>query len=196
MGYYTYYSLSYNIPDSCDPEIEEKINKRFVEILEPDMTEEDRARYYADKEGRFYNAIDIALQEEMKWYESDADMRQLSNEFPEVEFTLDGEGEESGDIWRAYYKGGKSQYTDAHVSFDPPEIFNATPSQLEHIDKFCRDLAAQWKRYPDYRFFQMMCNIFGDCGIDPFYINDSKAADYVQAHFDNLLDSKTNEYDR
>lgn len=40
------------------------------------------------------------------------------------------------------------------------------------IDKFCSDLATEWKKYPDFRFGQMMLNIFGEMfanGRDPFF---------------------------
>ena len=42
-----------------------------------------------------------------KWYDYDADMCQLSALFPDVLFTLTGEGEEKGDIWRNWYREGK-----------------------------------------------------------------------------------------
>lgn len=41
-----------------------------------------------------------------KWYDFDKDMILLSSRFPEVLFELRGQGEESGDIWLNYYKGG------------------------------------------------------------------------------------------
>lgn len=43
----------------------------------------------------------------IKWYDHHTDMLAHSAKFPDVTFTLSGEGEESGDIWRARYLGGK-----------------------------------------------------------------------------------------
>lgn len=43
----------------------------------------------------------------IKWYDHHADMMVHSAKYPEVTFTLSGEGEESGDIWRVRYLGGK-----------------------------------------------------------------------------------------
>jgi len=42
-----------------------------------------------------------------KWYEHDSDMKELSKQFPEVLFTLTGEGEDTGDVWRTWYRGGE-----------------------------------------------------------------------------------------
>jgi hypothetical protein len=50
-----------------------------------------------------------------KWYEHEEDMRKLSALFPDVLFTLSGEGEESGDIWKMYVKGGKSHSVSAEI---------------------------------------------------------------------------------
>lgn len=49
------------------------------------------------------------FEEPVKWYEHRKDMVKLSTEFPGVRFTLSGEGEEAGDVWKEYYLGGKYQ---------------------------------------------------------------------------------------
>ena len=48
-------------------------------------------------------------------------MISISKKFPEVLFTLSGEGEESGDIWMKYFKNGKVQNanTKVTISHDP-----------------------------------------------------------------------------
>jgi hypothetical protein len=53
-----------------------------------------------------------------KWYDWEKDMRLLSASFPNVLFTLEGNGEENVDIWIAYFKGGKSQICKAKITFD------------------------------------------------------------------------------
>ena len=52
-----------------------------------------------------------------KWYDHDDDMIGLSNLYPDVLFILEGNGEESDDIWITYYKGGKHQYCPASIIF-------------------------------------------------------------------------------
>jgi hypothetical protein len=42
----------------------------------------------------------------IKWYDHHTDMMVHSAKYPDVTFTLVGEGEESGDFWLARYLGG------------------------------------------------------------------------------------------
>ncbi|MCY8191473.1 hypothetical protein MOC62_07625 [Bacillus spizizenii] len=55
---------------------------------------------------------------EMKWYDHEDDMKDISKDFPEALFTLNGDGEESGDVWRKYFKNGKMQTCRARIVFD------------------------------------------------------------------------------
>ena len=60
-----------------------------------------------------------------KWYSWKDDMTRLSFMFPKVLFTLSGHGEDQGDIWRAYFLGGKNQVEQARVvidGFDPGKL--------------------------------------------------------------------------
>jgi len=54
----------------------------------------------------------------IKWYDYQDDMKNISSQFPNVLFTLRGEGEENGDIWVAYFKNGKVQQSKAKITFD------------------------------------------------------------------------------
>lgn len=54
----------------------------------------------------------------IKWYDSIEDLTEVSKAFPDVLLQVDGEGEESGDIWRTYYKGGKSQCANAKIVYE------------------------------------------------------------------------------
>ena len=56
---------------------------------------------------------------EAKWYDHDTHMAALSLLYPNVLFSVEGEGEESGDLWKAYYKNGKSQTCEAIITFEP-----------------------------------------------------------------------------
>lgn len=53
-----------------------------------------------------------------KWYEHSEDMKFLSTRFPDVLFTLTGDGEETGDLWAKYYKGGKEQIAKAEITYE------------------------------------------------------------------------------
>lgn len=92
MGYYTRHELT--IVSGGDPNIdyEEEIAKTTD-----------------------YNHL---FEDEIKWYDCDEDMKKFSKLHPDTLFLIDGEGEESGDIWRAYYKNGKSFRASAKLVFE------------------------------------------------------------------------------
>lgn len=52
---------------------------------------------------------------EAKWYDHDKDLTALSLTFPHVTIDLDGEGEESGDIWRMRFRNGRSERVKAEI---------------------------------------------------------------------------------
>lgn len=69
--------------------------------------------------------IDDNFGEEVKWYDHEEDMKAFSRKFPAVLFTLNGEGEESGDVWVKYFKNGKMQASKAEIklaAFDPAKL--------------------------------------------------------------------------
>jgi len=73
----------------------------------------------------YYEEGDTLFDEPVKWYDHDKDMRRLSVEHPGVVFILDGEGEDAGDIWRTFYKGGKSYTWRPDVeppAYDPDQL--------------------------------------------------------------------------
>ena len=99
MGYYTTFEL----------EIHEKPEDFDVDKLDLFMMKQKR------KDNDFmypFSCVDGEFEDDhgaTKWYQCDKELPILSKAFPEVVFKLSGEGEESGDIWTTYYKGGKSQ---------------------------------------------------------------------------------------
>jgi len=96
MGYCTNFEL--NIEDG-DIDIS-VISKRLTQIT----------KYTFGYDGTLYHA---------KWYDWKDDMRKLSSEYHDIVFVLSGQGEEYGDIWKAYFKNGKMQYAAAIVTFEP-----------------------------------------------------------------------------
>lgn len=73
-----------------------------------------------DYEDEINNQTDYndLFEDEIKWYDCEKDMITFSKKHPGVTFLIDGEGEESGDIWKAYFKNGKIFKTKATLVFE------------------------------------------------------------------------------
>ena len=134
MGYCTRYSLSWEVPPDfvdksrCDHDIPEGAN--FCPVcglpntwLTPDeaigdyIESFDNMCYAIDRHGDSDNTT--------KWYDYESDMRSMSQHFKGVLFTLYGEGEEAGDIWKKYFLDGKCQIAEASIvidDFDPDKL--------------------------------------------------------------------------
>lgn len=56
--------------------------------------------------------------ESVKWYDCEKHMIKYSKKHPNVTFLIYGEGEESTDIWKAYFKNGKTFTTKAKLVFE------------------------------------------------------------------------------
>lgn len=54
---------------------------------------------------------------EGKWYDWKDDMVKVSGLFPDVLFVLEGAGEDSDDLWKAYFKNGKVQIENARIVY-------------------------------------------------------------------------------
>ena len=60
--------------------------------------------------------------EEARWYENELEMARLSRFWPEVTFVLEGDGEQSDDLWRSYFRDGKVHAVEGKIvfaDFDP-----------------------------------------------------------------------------
>ena len=90
MGYYTRYDLT----DLSD-EVVEKVN-----------------------EVSGYNFDNDYISDDCELYNWNEDMKEVSKLFPDQLLAISGEGEESGDIWKAYFKNGKSQICTATLTFE------------------------------------------------------------------------------
>lgn len=131
MGYYTRYDLEYKLSEDSvyDKELEDfrheciekdieippslSINPRKLSEALYEYLDSDNACSY----GRLTNFIN-GRADSCKWYDHEEDLKRVSERFPTVLFTLSGEGEESGDIWRKYFKDGKMQKCEAKITFD------------------------------------------------------------------------------
>ena len=75
--------------------------------------------HISDYDG-WFDLYDGVIHIDAKWYEYDTHMRKISEQYKDTLFTVNGDGEESGDIWRKYYKNGKCM--DASPEFIYPEF--------------------------------------------------------------------------
>jgi hypothetical protein len=96
MGYYTNYSLKV-------------IGKKNEGVIEQLKNENENANMAFDVNGN--------PDQEMKWYDHEDELKEFSLKHPKLLFRLDGEGEESGDLWVKYIKNGKVQFCPAIISF-------------------------------------------------------------------------------
>lgn len=58
----------------------------------------------------------------------------------------------------------------------------------KRIKKFCNELATIWEnKCPDYRFGQMICNVFSDMVYskrrDPFFPEEDEMINYIKNYF-------------
>ena len=95
MGYYTYYNLEVrdlNTKELISEALEAEITRKIAVIL---GLEDNKDTTFED-----------LLFDELKWYDYDEDMQDLSKEYPDCVFILQGEGEDREDLWRNYYCRG------------------------------------------------------------------------------------------
>jgi hypothetical protein len=128
MGYNTSYSLSwtkqpnYVEQPNCDHDIE--LPAKFCPecgkpggFVELNKIVADHIK--GSEEMSYALCPDGSTSENSKWYDWERDMRAMSSEIENVLFKLHGEGEESSDIWDAYFLNGKSQRHEAVITIAP-----------------------------------------------------------------------------
>lgn len=54
----------------------------------------------------------------------------------------------------------------------------------DRIDRFCMQLAKIWKEeVPDWRFGQLICNVFGSMNYDPFFPEEDEMIKIFENYF-------------
>ena len=91
MGYYTNYELTWKCGDK-------------------DL--------YLDHEKEIVEQFGPVLSNECKWYSWESHMKEYSKKYPNTLFILSGEGEESGDLWKAYIQNGKKHFVKGVITFE------------------------------------------------------------------------------
>ena len=131
MGYYTYYNMDVYINDELTIDrITDALKECGVygdafdcgpSIYSMYGSSPPKAKGYSVPPICYY----FGAYDSSKWYDHDEDMKEISAKFPGVLFVLHGEGEESCDLWDAYYLNGKMQHCQAEViipPFDPAKL--------------------------------------------------------------------------
>ena len=97
MGYYTSHYLKVIDGDEM-----------LIQALRKEC---DGAEYALDDDGE--------SRESCKWYDHEKDIKSFSKKHPETLFELEGQGEDSGDMWKKYFKNGKMQNCRAKITYEP-----------------------------------------------------------------------------
>lgn len=115
MGYETRYDLSKTNNSPSTHEIAKLIC--------------DSNGYSSDTE---YMTSALEHQWGIKWYKHEDDMIKVSENWPDIEFVLDGVGEEFPDVWRKVFKNGEISRFRAVIRYEPYPL-SVPPNQVRAI---------------------------------------------------------------
>ena len=118
MGYYTNFSIEIRtaITRAEAKDITEAINRAICPTIKDDwLFSLDNYSCIEDDEKATWELIPY---DTMKWYDWKKDMEDIASRYPEIEFKLEGRGEDKEDWWIALFKGSRSQikYCTAPIS--------------------------------------------------------------------------------
>ena len=114
MGYYTNFCIEIrsNITKETAKKIVKSINDKIgctnFYLYEPRIEIKDTDE----------TTWDIESDGEVKWYDWEYDMDKITTEYPDVEFRIEGRGEDRGDWWIALLKGKRKQIRYAAPPID------------------------------------------------------------------------------
>jgi len=102
MGYYTYHSLQVFEEDKDELEAGNTIYDAIREAYQKECSED-------------------VFQDTQKWYSEEDTSKKISLMFPDYFIRIDGDGEESGDVWSKIYKSGQL-IKEWHLDDSTPSI--------------------------------------------------------------------------
>ena len=112
MSYYTYYNLRVKGIHS-ETEYKKVADKlRELDVLNYALVEDT---YIPGSNIQHFSSY-----EDVNWFSSSVDMREVSKAFPKMVFELTGEGEDPSDLWKTYYQNGKAEFCQAEVHYPSP----------------------------------------------------------------------------
>lgn len=78
---------------------------------------------YALEQGEITNTDEasFATRDCVKWYNYEIDIIEVSQQFPDCVFLLEGDGEDSLDYWREYFKNGEVEYCPGTLTYPEPQ---------------------------------------------------------------------------
>lgn len=120
MGYYTNFSLEIMtaITRAEAKDIAATINRVIYPFLENKDEYPFSLDDYSGIEDDEKATWELIPYDMMKWYDWKKDMEDIASWYPEIEFKLEGHGEDKEDWWVALFKGSRSQirYCTAPIS--------------------------------------------------------------------------------
>lgn len=129
MGYYTRYSISFIQSQTSESEknaeIAEVENSNLSQKLKNQILQTIENEYESQRmtETLLIKELDYnPFEDSCKWYDHNKDMLRISKKYPGTIFVLNGDGEESGDVWRKYYHKGLSQDANARIVYDDFDV--------------------------------------------------------------------------
>jgi hypothetical protein len=100
MGYNTRFAIDIK-PEEAWPEVFQALHEVNPNYFGP-YDEETEGDVWVSPTGQAW----LFDSERVKWYDWKDDITKVSVKLPDALITLDGEGEEAGDQWRAFVKDG------------------------------------------------------------------------------------------
>lgn len=123
MGYYTIYSLTRIKGKSED-----------FDALNEDLRE---------------LGIDLDSDCNLKWYDHETDLENLTKKYPDLVVELEGDGEDVGDYWKKRFKNGICEY-EPHYKLTTDAV--ETKARLnKKIDSFAREFTETFNYFFDDR---------------------------------------------
>ena len=99
MGYYTDFTIT--IPEGWTGE---KLSSEITNVSDYNLND-------------LNDFDDGTISLYLRWYDYSEDMHKLSLKYPDTLFTIEGNGEDRGDIWKEYHLGGKSYIDVINLTF-------------------------------------------------------------------------------